>query len=71
MKATLTFNLPDDEESLNNAVQADSMLYALFHIKYNLKKAIKQFPIERSDADNEVIDEIFGIIYAEIEHLNI
>ncbi len=64
MKATLTFNLPEDRTSFNAAAKADDMASALWDIVFNQRKRAFDTYIEgnKKYSPVEIINGIFDTI---------
>jgi hypothetical protein len=65
MKATLTFNLPEDNEEFNRAVKAADYYVCLFDLFQYLKREIKyneQLPDIERDTFEKIREEFNGIL---------
>lgn len=56
MKATLTFNLPDDEFSFINATKADTYCFVIDEIKSYLRNTLKYS--ELTDVEYKAIQKV-------------
>jgi hypothetical protein len=60
MKATLEFNLPDDEDDFNTAIRAEAYFTALHRIREDVYQIWKYRGLPQEQQD--LVDEIFEII---------
>jgi hypothetical protein len=66
MKATLEFNLPDDQEEFDRCVKATDMAQYLWQILLNDKKNL----MRQLEADNETTEREYELINKIWEHLH-
>jgi hypothetical protein len=66
MKATLEFNLPDDQEEFDRCVKATDMAQYLWKILLNDKKNL----LRQLEADNETTEREYELINKIWEHLH-
>lgn len=58
MKAKLIFNLPEEKESFENAVNADNYAYVIFELKHNIKRKLIKHTEKSADYVQGVEDAI-------------
>jgi hypothetical protein len=56
MKATLTFNLPDEQEEFNTAVHASDALYVIGQIDERMRQIVKYE--EHTDAVYDIVSKL-------------
>jgi hypothetical protein len=57
MKATLTFNLPEEQDDFNNAVKGTDYIYALNKIKEYLRSELK-YNQNLTDIEYKTIEKV-------------
>ena len=67
MKATLTFNLPEDNHEFQAAVNGKEYYNALFEIKEQIRQIWKYR--EFTEGQYDLIDEIYTLVCDEISKL--
>ena len=74
MKATLEFNLPEDNEDYNQYIMAPKLVMALWDITHNLKKQCEReanIVVSNGVDIYDGIDIVFKNIYEILEEYNI
>lgn len=69
MKATLEFELPEEEVEFDLAVNAGNYHSAMFDIAFNLRKRVEWF--QDSHPEEDVVEYIFNEIGTQIEDLKL
>jgi hypothetical protein len=65
MKAKLTFNLPDDQDEFDNAINGSKAHLALWQISQNIRAIWKHGDLNDSQYEvvNRIRDEFFEVIH--------
>ena len=69
MKATLEFNLPEDQHEWNNAVNADKMYCALYEIQQEIRRVWKY--AELTEGQVQIVKKIYDKVNEIINENNV